>query len=154
MGISKKKPEDWKMGEPPDSTRPPPRATRAPGTIPIAEIDVAGIAELYLRSYLLLTRQARGSVEQAQAFDDWLESCRGKVDDVIGRAASCSGCPEAEVTIAGGKVLWWQVRDPAIRFLCCYCGVSGYLIPHDAAPVPNITDFDPPAVPIARLLVK
>jgi hypothetical protein len=147
MGISKKKPEDAQSGQPPDALGPPPRVMRAPVPIPVGEIDLAHIAELFCRSYLILTRQARGSTEQAQAFDDWLESYRGEVEDVIARAASSPGCPEVEVPIPGGNVLWWQVPDPAIRFLCCYSGVSGYLIPHDAAPVPNITDFDPLAAP-------
>jgi hypothetical protein len=75
---------------------------RAPVPIPVAEIDLTKIAELFRRSYLILTQQARGSREQPQAFDDWLESYRGEVEEVIARAASSPGCPEVEVPIAGG----------------------------------------------------
>lgn len=121
----------------------------AAATLPLGQTNVGRLAEQFLRSYLILTGHAPGSRPQAQAFDDWLESYRDDPHKILAQAACHPGCAEAEVNIPGGKVFWWEIADPQTRFLCSFAGISGYAIPRNAAPVPTITDFTPPATPCA-----
>ena len=124
----------------------------AAATLPLGQTNVGRLAEQFLRSYLILTGHAPGSRPEAQAFDDWLESYRDDPHKILAQAACHPGCAEAEVNIPGGKVFWWEIADPQTRFLCSFAGISGYAIPRNAAPVPTITDFTPPATPLARVV--
>lgn len=146
--------------ESPAPTSPSPTATPTsdpsppvtpPTSLPLDQCDVGQLAELFLRSYSILTAIAPGSRPQAQAFDDWLESYRDDSARVIATAAKHAGCPEAHIEIPGGGVFWWEIPDPQVRFLCNYSGISGYMIPRNASPVPAIPDFTPPAAPLARI---
>jgi len=129
----------------------PQPATSSPVSSSNGQSDLRQIAELFLRSYLILTGQAQGSFQQAKDFDDWLESYRCEGPQVLAMAAMNPGAAEATVEIPGGAVLLWEISDPQNRFLCCFCGDPGYIIPRDAAPMPQISDFTPPSTPLARI---
>jgi len=132
------------VAEAPAQAAPPDAAS-----IPVQQISLAQIVELNRRSALILMGLARGSRAQAQRWDDWVEAHRVAEAKALAALTPHVATAQTLATQVGmAEARWWLLPPGARhRFVSTHDGLSFYAIPADAAPIPNITEFDekPPA---------
>lgn len=123
---------------------PAPAQEATASTIPLSQVSLEQMAELNCRSARILMGIAKGSREQAWAWDTWLESYRGLRDKIEEALLAPGRKIEADFGALVGKAFWTELSSGPYRFAATHSMVSCYFIPWDAQPVPAITDYSPP----------
>jgi hypothetical protein len=115
------------------------------GHVSMDEVTLEQLALLHQRSALILCGFAQGSRDQAQAWDDWLESYRlPTFEEGLQLLVQAGEDNIVSVKMFVGNALWGELRTMPFRFIATFDQTSGYAIPWEANNIPDISDFQSP----------